>query len=70
MPMNPPFIMLQLQEEETNHEKEVSCEDGGIVYPLKVTKRECEHHVNLLLTEEAGVHHYSGITDTENSVKH
>ena len=47
------------QQEETNHEEEVSCEDQedeGIVYPLKVTKHECERHINLLLTEEDGVH--------------
>ena len=59
-------VNQQLQQEETNHEEEVSCEDQedeGIVYPLKVTKHECERHINLLLTEEDGVHHYSVITN-------
>ena len=55
-------VNQQLQQEETIHE--VSCvEDGGIGYPLKVTKHECERHINILLAEEDGVHHYSLITD-------
>ena len=55
-------VNQQLQQEATNYE--VSCIEGvGIVYHLKVTKHECERHINLLLTEEDGVHRYSVVTN-------
>ena len=41
-----------------------SVNKEGIFYPLKVTKHEVKgRHVNLLLTEQDGVKHYSTITD-------
>ena len=37
--------------------------DNGIIYPLKVCKKEIvDRHVNLLVTEKDGVFHYSTIT--------
>jgi len=41
----------------------------GAVYPLKVTKIVKERHVNLLLTEKDGQHHYSTIKDFSRLVR-
>ena len=34
-------------------------EDHVVVYPIRVSKREMDRHVNLLLVESNGVQHYS-----------
>ena len=35
----------------------------GVVYPIRVTKHEMLRHINLLLTEQDGIRHYSAITN-------
>ena len=43
-------------EEEENNDSE-----RGVVYPVRITKKELAKHVNLLLTEKGGAWHYSAI---------
>ena len=45
----------------TSSEKE--SKRDGVIFPIKVTKEEKPRHVNLLLTEKDGIHHYSTITN-------
>ena len=48
------------EEEEVEVERQVKDDNKrGIVYPLRVTKKEGARHVNLLLTEKDGNWHYS-----------
>ena len=51
-------------DDDDEYDKIVNTSEQGIIYPLKVTKKEVLHrHVNLLITEnDKGLHHYSAIT--------
>ena len=48
---------------EYSEKAEYYNEVPGVVYPIRVSKCEMDRHVNLLLTESNGVHHYSTTLD-------
>ena len=46
---------------DTDTVTDIEIQRVGVVYPLKVVKKDMTRHVNLLLTEEDGHRHYSTI---------
>ena len=50
-------------ETDTDTNSDIEIQRGGVVHPLKVVKKEMARHVNLLLTEQDGLHYYSTIVN-------